>query len=92
MADNKKFTSGVEKLFEHGGKYSTPKQRREKAKVSDFLLPKERKYPYKVNGKISCKLLRAAITRAGQYKETSVQKRAERLYYRHCSKKVKRYA
>ncbi|MCD6412401.1 hypothetical protein J7K91_01845 [bacterium] len=66
------------------GKYSTPKRRRERAKASDFLLPKERKFPYKIRGAISCPLLRAAIRRAAQHGYPQVEAKARRLYNRYC--------
>ena len=81
------FGTKENKAFGHHGIYSTEKQRRERASASDFLLPKERKYPYKLNGKIDCKLLLAAIHRAGQYHESAVLAHAQRLYDQHCQKK-----
>jgi hypothetical protein len=79
-----KFTGKVKEAFEPGGKFSTEKQRREKAKPSDFLMPAQRKFPYKINGKVSCPLLRAAMVRAGQTGRTDVEARARRLYEQHC--------
>ncbi|NIA04110.1 MAG: hypothetical protein GWP09_02050 [Nitrospiraceae bacterium] len=81
------FGTKENKAFGHKGKYSTPKQRKEKANSSDFLLPGERKYPYKLNGKIDCKLVRAAITRAAQNHESTVLAHAQRIYDQHCQKK-----
>jgi len=60
---------------------------REKVKPSYFLLPKERKFPYKnKDGSINCKLLRGALTRAGQYGYKSVQSKAKKLYEKYCKK------
>jgi hypothetical protein len=70
--------------FNSGGEYSTPAKRR-KDDSGDFLMPAERKYPYKIDGKISCKLLRAAMSRAGQQGATGVAKRAKSLYTEHCA-------
>jgi len=89
-----KFGEREESAFAYGkrgGKYSTPKRRRERAKASDFLLPKERKFPYKIGGKISCKLLLAAIRRGGQHGYPEVQAKARKLYSSHCQPTVKRY-
>jgi len=77
------FTELERKAVEEG-KYSTPKKRRTMAKASDFLLPKERKFPYKIRGKISCPLLRAAIRRAAQHGYPQVEAKARRLYNRYC--------
>jgi len=44
-----------------GGTWNPPKSKKERSKMpaSYFLLPKERKFPYKTkSGKISCKGLR----------------------------------
>ncbi len=72
-----KFTPRIKKLFARGGKYSTPAQRREEAKRGDFLMPGERKFPYKVGGKPNRRLLMAAVRRAKQYGYDSVAKKAE---------------
>ncbi len=72
-----KFTPKIKKLFSRGGKYSTPEKRREEAKRGDFLMPGERKFPYKVGGKPSRRLLGAAVRRAKQYGYESVAKKAE---------------
>ncbi len=60
------------------GKFGTPKRRKE-APATDFLMPKQRKFPYKVNGKIDKRLLIAAIHRAGQYGYKGVELRAQRI-------------
>lgn len=61
-----------------------PKERKE-LPAHHFLLPKERKFPYKnKDGTINCRLLRAAITRAAQHGYPSVEKRARKLYEKHC--------
>ncbi|RTI15321.1 hypothetical protein CSW27_06060 [Thermus scotoductus] len=60
---------------------------RERSKVpaSHFLMPKERKFPYKnKDGSINCRLLRAAISRAAQHGYEEVEAKARRLYQRHC--------
>lgn len=55
-----------------------------------FLLPKERKFPFKVKRKgkwvISCKGLRQAMIRAQQYGYAKVLKKARELYEKHCKK------
>ena len=79
-----KFNSKEDAAFASGGKYSTPAKRQEDAKPSDFLMPSERKYPYKIAGKISCNLLKAAISRAAQNNESGVKAKAESLYHDHC--------
>lgn len=78
------FNKKEDASFESGGKYSTPEKRKTEAKSSDFLMPAERKYPYKEGGKISCNLLKAAMSRAGQNKEASVEARAKELFNEHC--------
>jgi len=51
---------------------------------SYFLMPKERKFPYKTaDGKISKKLLMAAYKRARQWGYTQVAAKAKRLLKRH---------
>ncbi len=58
---------------------------RERVPASHFLLPKERKFPYRnKDGSINCRLLRAAISRAAQHGYKDVEERARRLYKRHC--------
>lgn len=63
---------------------------REEMPSHAFLLPSERKFPYKkkVNGQwqISCEGLKQAITRAQQHGYKSVEARARQLYNRHCKK------
>lgn len=60
---------------------------RKKVPASHFLLPKERKFPYKnKDGSINCRLLKAAISRAAQHGYPEVEKKARRLYQRHCAK------
>lgn len=77
------FNSKEKKAFAPGGSLSTPKQRKD-VPADHFLLPKERKYPYKANGQISCNLLKAAISRAGQNGEAAVESRAKKLYADNC--------
>lgn len=71
--------------------YLTQHRRRQYPK-SYFLLVTadgERKFPYKdpKTGAIHCGLLRAAITRAGQYGYKKVQDKARALYEKHCKVK-----
>lgn len=73
--------------------WNPPKQgssKREEMPSHAFLLPKERKFPFKkkVNGKwvISCEGLRQAIVRAQQHGYASVLKKARQLYQKHCKK------
>lgn len=84
MSPHGEFTKKEEAAFESGGALSTPKHRKEEARDSDFLMPEQRKYPYKIKGQISCNLLKAAITRSAQYNETDVNKRAKALFNDHC--------
>jgi len=59
------------------------KQRKE-LPDSYFLLPSERKFPYKTaDGKISKKLLMAAYKRARQYGYESVAQKAKQLLKKH---------
>jgi len=64
---------------------SGSKKRKEMPR-SYFLDPKNRKYPYKKNGKISCEGLRSAIRVAGLQGDTKIKKKAQRLYEKHCKK------
>ena len=84
LSPHGEFTTKEEAAFETGGALSTPKHRMEEAKDADFLMPEERKYPYKVKGQISCNLLKAAITRSAQNNETEVNKKAKALFNDHC--------
>ncbi len=84
MNENGKFNQKETSAFKSGGMYSTPHKRETEAKASDFLMPAERKYPYKSGGKISCNLLKAAISRAAQNNEPAVKARATSLYNEHC--------
>ncbi len=83
-SNNGKYNKKDESAFESGGKYSTPHKRETEAKASDFLMPSERKYPYKISGQISCHLLKAAMSRAGQNSESAVESKAKALYNEHC--------
>lgn len=60
--------------------------KRKNKPASWFLDSKHKKYPYKVNGKISCERLRNAIRLAGMHGDASIKARAQRLYARHCRK------
>lgn len=82
--NNGKFNNKEKAAFAPGGDLSTHKQR-ESVTPSDFLMPAEKKYPYKINGKISCNLLKAAISRAGQNNESAVEARAKKLYEESCT-------
>lgn len=63
------------------------KSERRKRPASHFLMPKERKFPYRTRtGAISCAGLRAAITRAAQHGYKNVEAKARRLYNRYCKK------
>ncbi|MBW6395537.1 hypothetical protein KZX47_10290 [Thermus sp. SYSU G05001] len=58
---------------------------REKVPASHYLMPKERKFPYRnKDGSINCRLLRAAISRAAQHGYEEVERRARALYQKHC--------
>ena len=70
------FTKTIKKMFKPGGKFSTPTKRKENAKPTDFLLQKERKFPYKFGGKPNARLLQAAIRRAKQTNRPGVARRA----------------
>lgn len=62
----------------------------ERAEVpaSHYLLPKEKKFPYRnKDGSINCRLLRAAISRAAQHGYKEVEAKARRLYQKHCKGK-----
>lgn len=65
------------------------KSEREKMPAHYFLMPKERKFPVKdpTTGKYHCGLIRAAITRAAQHKYEQVEKKARKLYEKHCKNK-----
>lgn len=66
------------------------KKWREETPKHFFLLPNEKKFPYKnpITGKIDCRLLRAAITRAAQHNYPKVESKARKLYQKHCSKEA----
>lgn len=82
---NTGFTNSETKQFDPGGPLSTPAQR-QKVPADHFLMPDQRKYPYKdSDGKISCNLLRAAIARAGQNKQKAVEAKARSLFNNHCA-------
>lgn len=78
------FNSKEKAQFAPGGSLSTPKERKQ-VPSDHFLLPSQRKYPYKdSSGKISCNMLRAAISRAGQNNEGAVEARARALLKSNC--------
>jgi len=59
-------------------------KKRKELPSSYFLLPKERKFPYKTaSGKISESMLVHAKARAGQHGYPQVAKKAEKLLIRH---------
>ena len=71
--------------------YLTQKRRREYPR-SYFLYIDEqgnRKFPVRdpKTGAYHCGLIRAALTRAGQYKYAQVEQKARELYQRYCAKK-----
>lgn len=82
MADGK-LNSTEQRAFAPGGSLSTPKQRLSRP-ATDFLDEANRKYPYKSDGKISCDMLRAAISRAGQQGKTSIENKARSLFKSNC--------
>lgn len=64
-----------------------PAQRR-KMPASHFLLPAQRKFPYRnPDGTINCRLVRAAISRAAQHGHAQVKAKAQNIYRRNCQKK-----
>lgn len=80
----KGFNPTEKKAFAPGGSLSTHKKR-EDVPADHFLMPAERKFPYKVNGKISCDLLRAAISRAGQTGRKDIEAKAKSLFQSNCA-------
>jgi len=91
-SENKKFTTEKkkgQKIPERIKKKIKSKSERQDMPKSYFLLPNERKFPYKDpdTGEISCPLLHAAITRAAQHNYPKVEQRARKLYERHCKSK-----
>lgn len=78
------FNPNEKKQFAPGGSLSTPKERTQ-VPSDHFLLPAMRKYPYKdSSGKVSCNMLRAAISRAGQNNESAVEAKARALLKSNC--------
>lgn len=60
---------------------------REKVPANFFLLPGDRKFPYRnKDGSLNCNLLRAAIGRAAQFNYGSVEAKARKLYQQYCQK------
>lgn len=53
------------------------------SKSSDFLLPSERKYPFKANGKISADLLKATIVQAGKDGNNTIKQKASEIFNDH---------
>lgn len=52
-----------------------------------FLMPSERKFPYRnKDGSLNCRLVRAAIVRAAQHGYPEVEKKARKIYEKFCSK------
>jgi len=69
-----------------------PQSIRDELPADYFLLPSERKFPYREwkgpnKGAINCNGLRAAITRAAQHGYAEVERKARELYERHCAVK-----
>jgi len=61
-----------------------PRERSE-LPASHFLLPGKRKFPYRnKDGSVNCALLKAAISRAAQHGYPEVERRARKLYRKHC--------
>lgn len=71
-------------------KWNPPKSKGARSKMpkSQFLLPSQRKFPYKkqAGGKwvVSCKGLRQAITRQAQHGYSGVYQKAKMLYSKYC--------
>lgn len=83
MADKKVRNIPVERL-----KWVDRPTERKELPADHFLLPSERKFPYKnKDGSINCYLLRAAITRAAQHGYREVWEKARALYEKYCQKK-----
>jgi len=68
---------------------------RKQMPASCFLMPKERKFPIcdPIKKKPHCGFIRAAITRAAQWKSkkpqyAKIEEKARRLYEKHCKKKA----
>ena len=62
-------------------------ERRKKAPSDYFLDPSSRKYPYRTwDGKISCELLRRALSLSALHKHSQIYDRAKSLYEKHCKK------
>lgn len=66
---------------------------REKLPADYFLMPKERKFPWRnKDGSVNCNLLRAAIVRAAQHNHPEVEKKARELYQQYCKKEENDYS
>jgi len=68
-----------------------PQSVRNELPDSYFLLPREKKFPYREwrgadKGKINCNALRAAIVRAAQHGYREVYNKARKLYQQYCAK------
>ena len=62
-------------------------KKRKEMPSSYFLVPSQRKYPYKTReGKISCAGLRSAMRVAAFRGNKAVLAKAKRLYEKHCKK------
>jgi hypothetical protein len=85
LEDLDELMDAVEVLNEWNPPAAGSKKRKEMPR-SYFLDPKNRKYPYKKNGKISCEGLRSAIKVASFQGDTKIKKKAQRLYEKHCKK------
>lgn len=83
MATNGKFNKKEKKAFAPGGSLSTEKQRLTRPR-GDFLDSANRKYPFKVGGKVSCDLLRAAQVRAKQNGHDDIAARAKAMFDKTC--------
>lgn len=68
-------------------KWIDKQSEREKVPSKYFLLPAERKFPYRnKDGSLNCNLVRAAIVRAAQHGYPAVEKKARAIYEKHCKK------
>jgi len=66
-------------------KWLKRKSERKKLPKDYFLLPEERKFPYRnKDGSVNCRMLRAAIQRAAQHGYRAVEQKARRLYKKYC--------
>ena len=68
-------------------KWITSERERKEVPADYFLLPGDRKFPYKNrDGSLNCNLVRAAISRAAQFNYASVESKARSIYEQYCKK------